>query len=139
MVPDASSSVQLCVYVNLFSSPLGPQVADSAPHVPALHSSGPPQSVSVTVSLSDPGISSCTKPATHPSLFSPSPSLPPADRLVCTHLLSLLVGSCPPPPKKKKIQAFTRGGAHVRFSSPLDSSPQRVRAPSISPGVDVGL
>lgn len=96
VVPDASSSVQLCAYVNLFSSPLGPQVADSAPHVPALRSSGPPQSVS----HSDPGISSCTKPATHPLLFSPSPSLPPAGRLVCTHLLSLL-GYCPPPPQKK--------------------------------------
>ena len=37
MVPDASSSVQLCAYVNLFFlSPLGPQVADTVPHVPLL-------------------------------------------------------------------------------------------------------
>lgn len=132
VVADASTSVQLYANVNLFSSLRGPQVADTAPHVPALHSSGPPQSVS----LSDPGISSCTKSATHPPLFSPSPSLPPADRLVCTHT----------PPFSpcwlfsQKMYPGIRGrGSHVRFSSPWDSAAQWVRTPSISPGVDVGL
>lgn len=51
---------------------LGPQLADTAPHVPPLRSSGLLQSLSV--SHSDPGISSCTKPATHPPL---PPLLPP--------------------------------------------------------------
>lgn len=79
--------------------------------VPAPLLLGPPPTTtaspqSVSVSLRDPGICSCTKHPTHTSLFSPSSSLPPASGLVYMHVLFLLVCYCPP----QKIILGIRGG-----------------------------
>lgn len=142
MPPHLSS----CVHTRAnSSSPLAPQVSDSAP--PRASPSAPrvppnltsPQSVSV--SLRDPGICGCTKHPTHGSL-------PPASGLVYMRVLFLLVCYCPPPPKNypgnqrrggRGRRGRGGGSPRVRFSSPSASAPQRLWVPSISRNVDVEL
>lgn len=134
MVPDASSSVQLCVYVNLFSCPLGPRVA---PHVPALRSSGPPFSLSHSETLASAAVPNLSLIPLF-SLRLP-PSLPPTGSCVHTPSFTPCWLLSKKKKRKKKDPGIHRMEDDVRFSSPSDRAPQWVRVPSISPGVDVGL
>lgn len=85
VVPDASSSVQLCVYADLIPSPLGPQVAVAAREAHRCDLLIFP-SVGLTPRRS--------KHASDSSLLPSSPSCPPSCRQAyvhTSHLLLLLV------------------------------------------------
>lgn len=137
MVPDASSSVQLCAYANLFFlSPLRPQVADTVPHVPLLL---------LLLLLGSPSVClRLTLTPRHQQLYrtchsSPSfsrlrpPSLSPPTASRAHTSLSLLVGLLSQKKCKKKLKR------KKRFSSPSDSAPSAgqgaLRLPPLHPAL----
>ncbi|MEQ2198258.1 hypothetical protein XENOCAPTIV_010198 [Xenoophorus captivus] len=109
MVSDASSSVQLCAYVDLISSPLGPQVAVAGPEAHRCD-------LLIFSLLGVPNISL-------PPLLSSSPACPPSCRqayVYTSHLLLLLLVIVTP----EKMKAFYIRGANMKPSSCLTGALQ---------------
>lgn len=122
MVPDAPSSVQLCVCADLIFPPLGPQVAVAAREAHRCDL------------LIFPSVGLTPRRAKHASSLLPSsPSCPPSCRQAyvhTSHLLLLLVAYRDPGKKKKKKACYIKE-ANVRPSSPSASAVQgSIRLPT---------